>query len=111
MARPGREYHLAMHILIINFELNGIDRAQYEEACAEIAEAFAGIPGLVSKSGLANEETNTYGGVYVFENEQSLLDYKASELYAEVGANPAFKNFRVTDFEVLGDLSKITGVG
>ena len=100
-----------MHILIINFELNGIDRTQYEGACAEIAEHFAVIPGLITKSWLANEETNTYGGVYVFENEQSLLDYQASELYAEVGANPAFKNFRITNFEVLGDLSKITGVG
>ena len=44
-----------MHILIINFELNGIDRTQYEGACAEIAEHFAAIPGLSAASVEATE--------------------------------------------------------
>ena len=70
-----------MHILIINFQLNGINRDQYEAVCNEVAEAFAAVPGLVSKKWLANEEDNTYGGVYLFENRQAMLDYQASELF------------------------------
>ena len=47
-----------MHILIINFSIEGITRAQYEEACDGLASAFAAVPGLVTKQWLANEETN-----------------------------------------------------
>ena len=100
-----------MHILIINFELNGIDRTQYEGACAEIAEHFAAIPGLITKSWLANEETNTYGGVYLFEDKQAMLDYQQSELCDSVGSNPAFANISMVDFEMIAAPSKVTGVG
>ncbi|MCH2161585.1 MAG: YdhR family protein [Phycisphaerales bacterium] len=100
-----------MHILIINFQLNGINRDQYEAVCNEVAEAFAAVPGLVSKKWLANEEDNTYGGVYLFENRQAMLDYQASELYRGLGSNPAFANITVTDFEMIPGPSKVTGVG
>ena len=100
-----------MHILIINFNLNDLERDQYEAVCAEVAPAFADIPGLISKHWLANEETNTYGGVYVWENKQSMLDFQASELFASVGANPTFANITANDFEVLAGPSSVTGVG
>ena len=100
-----------MHILIINFNLNDLERDQYEAVCAEVASAFADVPGLISKHWLANEETNTYGGVYVWENKQSMLDFQASELFASVGANPAFANITANDFEVLAGPSSVTGVG
>jgi hypothetical protein len=38
-----------MHIQIINFNLEGINRAEYEAVCDELAEAFASLPGLVVK--------------------------------------------------------------
>jgi hypothetical protein len=99
-----------MHILIVNFELNGITRDQYENVCSEVASAFAAVPGLISKKWLANEETNTYGGVYLFKDKQAMLDYQNSELYKSIGSNPAFANAKVTDFELLADPSKVTGV-
>ena len=99
-----------MHILIINFNLNDLSRAQYEEVCDSLAETFAAVPGLVSKHWLANEETNTYGGVYLFENEQAMHDYQASELFKSVAGNPALVNATVTDFELMAGPSKVTGV-
>ena len=63
-----------MHILIINFNLNGISHEDYVSNCNEIAHIFADIPGLISKTWLANESTNTYGGVYFWSSQQSLLD-------------------------------------
>ena len=99
-----------MHILIINFNLNGIDRAQYEGVCDEVAPAFAAVPGLVSKKWLADEATNTYGGVYLFADKQAMLDFQQSELFAEVGGNPAFANITARDFEMLSAPSKVTGV-
>ena len=99
-----------MHILIINFNLHELGREQYEGVCAELAPTFAAVPGLISKTWLANEETNTYGGVYLWRDKQAMLDYQASELYAGIGANPALANITATDFEVLENPSKVTGV-
>jgi len=100
-----------MHILIINFNLQDLSREQFEEACQGLAQTFADIPGLITKTWLANEETNTYGGVYNFENEQAMLDYKESEVFAAIGNNPAFINPVITDFEILEGPSKVTGIG
>ena len=59
-----------MHIQIINFNLSGISRSEYEAAAAEAAQPISEMPGLISKRWLANEETNTYGGVYFWETKQ-----------------------------------------
>ena len=104
------QYAVRMHILIINFNLNDLGRSDYEAVCDEVAEAFAGVPGLVSKHWLANDETNTFGGVYVFQDQQAMLDYKGSELFSSLGSNPAFVNITATDFEVLAGPSRITHV-
>ena len=53
-----------MHIQIINFNLSRNSRSKYEAAAAEAAQPISEMPGLISKRWLANEETNTYGGVY-----------------------------------------------
>ena len=100
-----------MHILIINFNLQDLSRAQFEEACQDLAQTFAEIPGLITKTWLANEETNTYGGVYHFENKQAMLDYKELEVFAAIGANQAFVNPVITDFGILEGPSKVTGIG
>ena len=99
-----------MHILIINFNLENLGRPDYEAVCDEVSGAFAAIPGLVSKKWLANEETNTYGGVYLFNDRQAMLDYRESELFKSLGENPAFVNISITDFELLAGPSCVTGV-
>ena len=101
---------MTMHILIINFNLHDLPRTDYEAVCNEVSEAFAAIPGLISKKWLANGETNTYGGVYLFTDRQAMVDYQASELYKSLGENPAFVNITATDFEMLPGPSKVTGV-
>ena len=50
-----------MHVQVVNFNLEGSSRAEYETVCNELAEAFAALPGLVSKHWLADEKNNTYG--------------------------------------------------
>ena len=96
--------------MIVNFNLQGIERAQYEEACNELASTFAAIDGLISKHWLANENTNTYGGVYVWESPEAMNNFKSSEIFQQVGSNPAFANITVTDFEILEGPSQVTGV-
>ena len=97
-----------MHIQIINFNLSGISRSEYEAAAAEAAQPISEMPGLISKRWLANEETNTYGGVYFWETKQHMQAWMDSQIFKDIGANPAFANAKVTDFEMIESLSAVT---
>ena len=96
--------------MIVNFSLHGLEREDYEKACEELAPAFAAVDGLISKHWLANEETNTYGGVYVWKDRQSMLNFQESEMFRSIGSNPAFTNASVTDFGILKNPTRTTGV-
>ena len=97
-----------MHIQVINFNLEGINRAEYEAVCDELAGAFAALPGLISKHWLADEEINTYGCVYFWETRDAYEAYLNSELFAGVGANPALANIVSKDFDVLEGPTRVT---
>ena len=97
-----------MHIQIINFNLSGISRSEYEAAAAEAAQPISEMPGLISKRWLTNKETNTYGEVYIWETNQHMQDWMDSQIFKDIGANPAFANAKVTDFEMIESLSAVT---
>jgi heme-degrading monooxygenase HmoA len=97
-----------MHILIINFTLEGISAEQYGGQVESAAPAFAELPGLVSKTWLANEDTNTYGGVYVWQDREAMEAYKENDIYKGMMDNPYFKDFTVSDFAVLEAPTRIT---
>lgn len=91
-----------MHVLIINFSLDGLPHEDYLKIADELAPAFAEVSGLKSKTWLADQENNVYGGVYLFESKQALDDYCGGELFAGVGSNPSFTNISVRAFGTLG---------
>ena len=97
-----------MHIQVINFNLEGISRAQYETVCDELAGAFAEFPGLISKHWLADEENNTYGGVYIWETRDAYEAFLKSELFAGVGTNPSLVNIVSKDFDVIEAPPRVT---
>ena len=82
-----------MVIQVVNFNLEGITHEHYQEAAKEVAPSFKHLRGLRSKVWLSHEESNTYGGVYTWENRQSMENYLSGSFYDEVlGNNPAFVN-------------------
>ena len=97
-----------MEILIVNFSLEGLSEAGYEELCAEVAPAFASVPGLVSKVWLADRAEGVFGGVYTFEDAASLEAFLSSELFAGVGATPGLVNVSVRRFGVLAAPTSVT---
>ena len=97
-----------MYIHIINFNITGIDRSQYEGGAMQATSAFAAVPGLIRKHWLANEENNTYGGVYIFNSKESHDAFVESKLYAGVKGNPSFTNFSGKSFENIDSLAKHT---
>ena len=97
-----------MHIQVSNFNLEGINRAEYEAVCDELAGAFAALPGLISKHWLADEENNTYGGVYIWETRDAYEAYLNSELFSGVAANQALVNIVSKDFDVIEGPTRVT---
>ena len=107
-ASHGREVD-AMHVQIVNFERNGIDEAQYRAACEEEAPAFALITGLMSKIWLADESTNTYGGVYIWRDRGAMEAFVNGDLFRGFTADPHVSNLTSRDFRVLEAPTSVTG--
>ncbi|HMK11004.1 MAG TPA: YdhR family protein [Acidimicrobiales bacterium] len=97
-----------MQILIVNFNLDGMTEEEFEHGCEELAPVFAAVPGLISKVWLADHAEGIYGGVYTFESEKALDDYLQSDLFAKVGATPAFVNISARRFGVLDGPTRVT---
>ena len=58
-----------MHAQLITYQLRGITQADYLKQMVEPdAPVLAKVSGLISKVWLADEETNTFGGFYLWEN-------------------------------------------
>ena len=97
-----------MHILIVNFNLNGMSDSEFRAMSDQLAPAFAAVPGLVSKAWLADEASNTYGGVYLWDDEASCQAYKQSDLFNAVKTHPNFANISSREFGVLDGPSTVT---
>lgn len=100
-----------MHVLIINFRLSGMTEEGYRAACADLAPAFAELPGLLAKVWLADPATGTYGGTYLFRDREAMEAYLASDLLASVAATPGFVDITIRDFAVYEDLTRVTQPG
>ncbi len=97
-----------MHIQIINFQLQGVSEEQYAGLCDELAPAFAALPGLVRKVWLANSETGTYGGVYIWQDKQAMENYTKTDLFNSVATHPNLTNITSVDFGVLVGPTQVT---
>ena len=97
-----------MHVQIVNFGLKDLADEDYRAHCGAMAPAFAQLPGLVSKTWLANRETNTYGGVYLWQDRGAMEDYQGSDIYKGMLENPHFENVSVKDFAVLDGPTRTT---
>ena len=98
-----------MVIQVVNFNLEGIGHQDYLGATVDVAPAFKELSGLISKVWLSDEPNNVYGGVYTWENRESMEDYLNSEFYDQVlGSNPNFVNVTYKAYDVLDEQTKIT---
>ncbi len=95
-----------MHGVLITFESTaGLD--DLKGPFTDYANALLGIEGLVCKTWIRDE--STFGGFHVFTSRDAADGYLGSDLAAGLMANEAFSGFQVDHFEVLDDLSAMTG--
>ena len=97
-----------MHVLIVTFKLAGLADADYRQHATVLAPQFMQVPGLVSKTWLADEASNTYGGVYVFEDAVTLQGYLDSEIVAGLEASPVFADLTIRPFGTVESATAIT---
>lgn len=98
---------MAQQILQVNFKFN-VPREEYESTVSPMAQLFTDVPGLLWKVWLLNEKDSEAGGIYLFADEASLAEYKASPLVSSVLAHPALSDFTIKQFEVMTEVSRIT---
>ena len=105
---PARTKEVAVQILIVNFNLDGLSEEEFASSCDELAPAFAAVPGLASKVWLADRADGIFGGVYTFESEKAVDDFLQSDLFAGVGSTPGLVNISVRRFGVLDGPTRVT---
>lgn len=97
-----------MVIQVVTFNLEGLSEDDYLAACNQLAPAISQVPGLISKTFIANPERNTYGGVHVWRDRESMEAYRTSDLWRTIEGQPAFVGLVSQDFEVLEQPSRVT---
>ena len=97
-----------MYIQIVNFNLKEMSEAEFRQLCDELAPTFAAVPGLQSKVWLADPATNTYGGVYTWQDRQAMQNYVQSDLFKAVATHPNFINITAKEFGVLEGPTRVT---
>lgn len=96
-----------MYGLLITFRTS-IPLEHLEEPFAEYAQALRQMPGLVSKAWL--HDGDTVGGFHLFADQRTAESYLSSDLATGLRATEGFDDFEVRGFDVLDELSEVTGV-
>ena len=95
-----------MYIQVITYSLEGIDEEEYLDVANELAARIAGVPGLLAKLWLENSAGNRYGGIYFWDDLESMQRFGQSDLFE--GLVPEFADSVVEEFGVLENLTAMT---
>ena len=95
-----------MHALLITFHSEaGMD--DLADPFTDYAKALTKVDGLVSKTWIGDD--GVLGGFHIFTSRRAADTYLESEMVAGLTSNPGFHGFEVRHYEVLDELSRITG--
>src|SRR5689334_490448 len=97
-----------MYIQIVNFNLRNTTPADFERFCVDTASQFAALAGLISKVYLSDPESNTFGGIYTWQDKNACDNYKQSDLFNAVGTHPGLMNVSSREFSVLEAPTRVT---
>jgi hypothetical protein len=97
-----------MHVQVVTFGLKDISEEQFQEVAGGDAPAFVAMPGLLGKVWLRDPETNTYGGLYLWADQEAYEGYIEGEVFNAIKGNPHLQDVASRDFGVFEDLSSIT---
>jgi len=96
-----------MPILQINFKLN-VPSAEYRKIVESVVQAIADVPGLVWKVWLLNEQESEAGGIYLFQDEQSLAAYLSGPIISRIKSLPQLREITAKRYETVPELTVVT---
>jgi hypothetical protein len=89
-----------MHVSVFEYRLTGIAPGDWAGACVEqLAPAFAGVPGLLSKIWLRSTD-GQFGGVSLWAGEEDYRAFLGSDLGAALATNPHIGDLTMRDWSV-----------
>ena len=94
-------------ILQINYTLN-VPVRDFVAAAAPVAETIAAVPGLRWKIWLANDNEQEGGGIYLFDDDDSLRAFVDGPIIARLKANPALRALNIKQFDSADAVTAIT---
>jgi hypothetical protein len=94
-------------ILMVTLDFSG-SFPDLERDASRLANPIANVPGLRWKIWLANPDTNSAGGLYLFETEQALHKFVDGPIAAEITNRPDFTNITMKVFQVMENASRKT---
>jgi heme-degrading monooxygenase HmoA len=98
-----------MYALMVTFQLDGMSADAFEASYTEAAPAFADMPGLIEKIWVKQPESNTFGGVYLWQNQTAAEDYLNSDMFQQqISNNSQITNLRVEAYNVLEKPTLVT---
>jgi hypothetical protein len=96
-----------MKLLQINYQLDTAVSDFLRES-KPAAIAIANMPGLRWKIWLQNETDNEGGGIYLFDDAESLNNFINGPIVAKLKSHPAVTNVSLKEFDIPEALSSIT---
>ena len=99
-----------MEALVVTFKPPA-SQEQFPAATAEHAPLFAELDGLLAKIWIANPESGTYGGIYLFRDRTALDAYLESDLFESIRSEPSFEGTSWRCYQVLDELTARTQPG
>ena len=97
---------MSTKILQINFKFN-VSGEEYSQATTPLVEPIAAVPGLRWKVWIINEEDSEAGGIYLFDDGDSVNSYMNSEIVAGIVNHPALSDFSVKTFDVMDEQTAV----
>ena len=96
-----------MPILQINFKLNA-SPAEYRKICESVAQTIADVPGLVWKVWLLNEQEGEAGGIYLFQDDHSLVGYLSGPIVGQIKSLPQLREISAKRFDTIPEVTAVT---
>ena len=100
---------MELKILVVYYNLK--DSWTYEDLLervnGELPYSFKEFSGLLFKTFINNRKDNLYGGIYLFESQEALDDYLASDLFKSVKNHPHFMNVTAQSFDIFKQPTRV----
>ena len=98
---------MSIRVLQINFKFNA-PSGDLKNGFEPLVNDISAVPGLRWKIWIMNEQEHEAGGIYLFDDEDSVQAYLEGPIVAGLKAHPALSEISAKQFDVLEDFTIVT---